>query len=105
MSVNSQTDEEIFLTLLLTRLATSSGNATSLPCDQTLGSQLVGVAALGPSVGSVDWGVAVDVHAVLVGETVHTIALQLNTLVSIQPRIIKRYHKFITGELQRTQNK
>lgn len=46
------------------------------PCKETLGAELVALAALGPGVRGVDGRVAVHVDAVLVGETVHAVSLR-----------------------------
>ena len=46
------------------------------PGDQALGSKLVGVTAVRPSVGGVDGGVSIDVGSVLVLEPVDSITLQ-----------------------------
>lgn len=64
------------------------------PRDEAGSAELVGVAALGPRIRSVDGGVAIDVGAVLVGELVHPVSLQNNESLSrlvlnLKPEMLK----------------
>lgn len=65
---------------------TQENNKQTRPCKETLCAQLVLGTALGPDVGGVDGRVAINVGAVLVGETVHTTVLACTNNLAIRTR-------------------